>query len=395
MASETDQPMIAELGGPEVPAGLVLSGGGARGAFQVGVWKVLLEEAGGLGRVPEVISGTSCGAINGALIAAGLSPDDMLQFWFGVADDPPVTANEVFFQGLHEAITRLAKRPLTGVGLRSRRGRILRKLIKRHAPWRRGALDAMIVAYWLTARFGAVSRILGEIQTSYLFDVSPLEEHLRRAIGARSLKQTSIRLAINTVDVKKGTVVRIVNHPPQKHPKASTSHYHYHPEITFDMILASAAIPLIFNPVRVGELTLWDGGLLVNSPLAPAVALGAQQIIPVLVTAESPNGPNRLALDTFGRGVERLVDTFLENAYRADRKLLLDRNELASRFGDNDLSVVELYRAIRPISENLFNAGSYLFFEREALAAMFESGKEAARQWLRRGPRLDSRDIPN
>jgi NTE family protein len=62
------------------PFGLVLSGGGARGAFQVGVWKVLLEHPQGLGALPQVISGTSAGALNGALIAAGLSPDQMLEF---------------------------------------------------------------------------------------------------------------------------------------------------------------------------------------------------------------------------------------------------------------------------------------------------------------------------
>ena len=53
--------------------GLVLSGGGARGAFQVGVYERLLEDrrfAGG----PGVLSGTSAGAINAALIAAGKTP---------------------------------------------------------------------------------------------------------------------------------------------------------------------------------------------------------------------------------------------------------------------------------------------------------------------------------
>jgi len=43
--------------------------------------------------------------------------------------------------------------------------------------------------------------------------------------------------------------------------------------ITVDMVLASASIPLLFPPVRVGHHLLWDGGLLVNTPLAPAVML--------------------------------------------------------------------------------------------------------------------------
>src|SRR5205807_6087873 len=87
--------------------GLVLSGGGARGAFQVGVYERLLEDprfAGG----PAVISGTSAGGINAALIAAGKSPREMLQFWNEIADYPPVTASPAFFDGAVRTLARLA-----------------------------------------------------------------------------------------------------------------------------------------------------------------------------------------------------------------------------------------------------------------------------------------------
>ena len=53
--------------------GLVLSGGGARGAFQVGVYERLLRDP-RFERGPAVLSGTSAGAINAAMIAAGKSP---------------------------------------------------------------------------------------------------------------------------------------------------------------------------------------------------------------------------------------------------------------------------------------------------------------------------------
>src|SRR5207244_12457343 len=75
--------------------GLALSGGGARGAFQVGVYERLLEDARFAGG-PTVLSGTSAGGINAALIAAGKSPREMLQFWKSIADDPPVTASAAF-----------------------------------------------------------------------------------------------------------------------------------------------------------------------------------------------------------------------------------------------------------------------------------------------------------
>ena len=376
------------------PVGLVLSGGGARGAFQVGVWKVLREEAGGFGTQPDVVSGTSCGAINAALIAAGVSPDDMLEFWLRIADDPPVVANETFFEAVHRAISKLLLLyPFPGLVGGAREVRLLSDLFRRHRWWLRGGFDAMVAAYWFTARYGVVSSVLTQIPTPYVFSVDKLKDHLERAVGAPDIRGTDVRLAINTVDARTGKVVRFVNHPPQKHPRSSSRHYRYEPVITFDMILASAAIPLLFNPVRIGSMQLWDGGILVNSPLAPAVALGARRIVPVLVTSRTP--PAEVMLDTFGEGMERVVDTFLENAYRNDRKLLLDRNALADRLEDDDLVRVELFRAIRPRSGSTFNAGSYLYFEREALLSMHEAGVKAARDWLDRGPELDSRWTPD
>lgn len=60
----------------EIKIGLALSGGGARGAAHIGVIRALLEHD----IVPNVISGTSAGSVAGALYAAGLTPDQMLEF---------------------------------------------------------------------------------------------------------------------------------------------------------------------------------------------------------------------------------------------------------------------------------------------------------------------------
>jgi len=159
--------------------------------------------------------------------------------------------------------------------------------------------------------------------------------------------------------------------------------------ITVDMLLASSAIPLLVRPVRVGEDLLWDGGLLVNTPIAPALALGARRIVPVLATSGMAGAP--VDLGSFGVAIERLAHTVLENAYNLDRRLLLDRNALARAQGNGDAErrVIELFRAVRPQASSTFNAGSYLFFEREAMRRMYEAGKRAAWEWLERGPELD------
>ena len=78
---------------------LVLSGGGARGAFQVGVIERLLEDA-RFAAGPKVLSGTSAGGINAALLAAGKTPAEMMAFWRGIGLDPPVVASHLFFEGV-------------------------------------------------------------------------------------------------------------------------------------------------------------------------------------------------------------------------------------------------------------------------------------------------------
>jgi NTE family protein len=56
---------------------LILSGGGARGAFQVGVWKYLRE----INWIPDLICGTSIGAVNAAAIGSGMPVDRLTELW--------------------------------------------------------------------------------------------------------------------------------------------------------------------------------------------------------------------------------------------------------------------------------------------------------------------------
>ncbi|MBI2565706.1 MAG: patatin-like phospholipase family protein [Candidatus Schekmanbacteria bacterium] len=374
------------------PIGLVLSGGGARGAFQVGVYEVLRRDPRGLERAPEVVSGTSAGALNGALIAAGLDPDQMLSFWLELADDPPVIANHSFFATLLQALKEvLLIEPTRPLSKRAREISILRRLFAKHRWYLPSECCALLLQYLMTARFDTISFILEHIRASYLFNTDELRIRLQRAIGAPELKQTTTRLAINTVDAKDGGVVRIVNYPPKKRDAAAARHYLYSPTISLDMIIASASIPVLFNPVRIGRRELWDGGLLVNTPLAPAVSLGARRIVPVLVTVREHKNGDSLA--TFGGAIERLADAFLENAYNIDRKLLLDRNALAALVPELSLDRVNLFREIRPRPGYLFDAGSYLYFEREAMTAMYEAGREAAKRWLATGVEVDGHEF--
>jgi predicted acylesterase/phospholipase RssA len=367
--------------------GLVLSGGGARGAFQVGVYERLLQDP-RFADGPAVLSGTSAGAINGALIAAGKSPREMMDFWNGIADDPPAVASDLFFRSAVRTLVRLTLNETLQWLTPGRRLRALLQRARNHFPPHPGSLLALSVEYLLTARFELVSQFLEGIRPPYLADTSQLRERLVEVLGGECVPDNDVHLAINTVDAHTGQVVRFVT---AETPLTRTPDYVVVDAITVDMVLASASIPLLFPAVQIGRNLLWDGGLLVNTPLAPVVALGADEIITVLVT--EPPDPNMRPFVHLGRAVERTVDSFLENAYNVDRKLLLERNRLAHH-ETGHYREVTLYEAVRPARDNVFNAGSYLYFERHVLSAMRAAGRRAATAWLEAGPRVDRLEEP-
>ncbi len=363
--------------------GMVLSGGGARGAFQVGVYERLLRDQ-RFAKGPDVISGTSAGAINAALISAGKSPRQMMQFWNLIADDVPVVASAQFFSSAADTVLRLTVGEVFRWGTSTEPWKAFLQRARNHFPPTRGSLTALFVEYLLTARFELLSGLLEGIQVGYLADTSQLRDRLIEVFGGKTVpNEAGVDLAINTVDARTGQVVRFVTSPP---PFGHGPEYVVVDHITVDMVLASASIPLLFPPVAIGRHLLWDGGLLVNTPLAPVVALGATEIITVLVT--EPPDINLEPQHHFGRAVERTVDSLLENAYNVDRKLMLERNKLAHS-GAGSYREVTLYEAIRPAREGHFDAGSYLYFDRDVMHEFRGAGRRAGSSWLAEGPRVD------
>ncbi len=361
---------------------MVLSGGGARGAFQVGVYEKLLRDE-RFADGPKVLSGTSAGAINSALIAAGKSPRQMMQFWNEIADNQPVVVSERFFSTASRTLRRLFVSEMLRWTTSPDLWRTFAQRARNHLPPRRGSLLALFTEYVLAARFELVSKFIEGIGVGYLADTDQLRERLVETFGGEVVPCRDVDLAINTVDARTGAVVRYVT---ADRPATRGPDYVVVDEITVDMVLASASIPLLFPAVEIGPHLLWDGGLLVNTPLAPVVALGADEIITVLVT--EPPDPAADPLNHFGRAVERTLDSFLENAYNVDRKLMLERNRLA-HIHEGPYREVKLYEPVRPAMNGRFDTGSFLYFERKVLAEMRNAGRRAAVAWLKAGPRVD------
>jgi NTE family protein len=239
---------------------VVLSGGGARGAYEAGVLRFILDELPGrTGITPdfEIVSGTSVGAIHACFLAA--------------------TADETETRGQR----------LVEIWDRMRVQEIFKFTIRDFFKLPRRFLGVKHVAKML--RDGQrPDRLYG------LLDTEPLERLVLQSIPWQGIRRNIRTGRIDTVCVAATQVAtgRAVifcdSRRPELPPWASASNIRMQ-RIRLSPLhaLASAAIPLLFPSVRVGARYYADGGLRLNTPLAPAVRLGADRILVIGLTHDA------------------------------------------------------------------------------------------------------------
>ncbi|MHA7839939.1 MAG: patatin-like phospholipase family protein, partial [bacterium] len=238
---------------------IVLSGGGARGAYEAGVLRFILDDLPqrtGVQPDFEIICGTSVGAIHACFLAA--------------------TADETSSRGEH----------LIDIWERMRVPEIFRFTTGDFFRLPRRMLGVKRVARQL--RDGQrPDRLYG------LLDTEPLERLVLQSIPWRGIRRNLRTGRVDTVcvaatQVATGrAVVFCDSHRAELPPWASVANIRMQ-RIRLSPLhaLASAAIPLLFPSVRVGARYYADGGLRLNTPLAPAVRLGADRILVIGLTHE-------------------------------------------------------------------------------------------------------------
>ena len=223
--------------------GLVLTGGGARAAYQVGALRALAELFGN-GPLPfPVVCGVSAGAINGSSLAAE-------------ADDFP------------RAVKHLADTWLSLTPERVYRTDAL-SLVSIGSGWFRG----------LTAGGTQPPR-----RYNHLLDTSPLRELLGREIPFEAIRENVARglvrgVAISATNYETGTSVTFFDGAPEMKPWARSRRMGVKTAITLDQVMASAAIPIFFPPVQLGGSWFGDGGVRLTAPMSPALHLGADRVL--------------------------------------------------------------------------------------------------------------------
>ncbi len=236
---------------------LVLSGGGAHGAYEAGVARALLERDS-----YDLICGVSIGAINAALVAAGTRDDALEAFWHR---EFPAQALDLF-----PHVPRL-RRLIDHVGSIGQGNR-----------WR----DAVRVAH--AARELPFLRNLGRVHRTSLPAVSAA---LAKMVDFSQLK-TSVLIGATNVTKASAAVFRgFVGRPQPPAHRARLTEYRELTDDNFVMaLLASSAMPGLFSPIPMtfdGESALYADGCMVHtSPLGLAIDNGATEVTVVFVDQE-------------------------------------------------------------------------------------------------------------
>lgn len=227
---------------------LVLAGGAARGAYEVGVVQHIVEEvARDLGRdVPlDILCGTSVGALNVCGLAA-------------FADEPRARVARLVDVWTGLRVSELVKVDLHGL-LAMGRG-LLRSSSSPATPVPESAL--------LESK--GLERIL-----SAAIPFERIDEHLERGlISAVTVSTTHVRTGRTVVFVQRAEPgLPPWSHDPTITPRATA--------LRLQHAMASAAIPMLFRAIRIDGEYHCDGGLRQNVPLSPARRLGAGGLIVV------------------------------------------------------------------------------------------------------------------
>jgi len=235
---------------------LVLMGGGARGLAHIGVLRVLERH----GLLPDVIAGTSMGALVGGLFATGLSGDKLTKMLDGM--------------GLDETADKAR-----------RRGPLKRS---------RNLFEYLLLSDTRNRIFSKIGVDKGDA----------IEAYLKSCVGGVRIEDLPIKFICNAVDLVSGREILFTRGKLHRALRATMS------------------LPLVFAPVRMGGMLLFDGGVLNSAPVEAARSAGAEVAVLVDVHRPIKRMPREKIKSTF-QIVQRTIEvasaaSFEERARQAD-----------------------------------------------------------------------------
>jgi NTE family protein len=241
---------------------LVLSGGGARGAYQVGVIQALgsLFDDWGIQSPFPIYSGVSAGAINASFMASqaedfSVGAKQLVDLWSQLSSDQ---------------IFRTDALSLGKIGFQ-----------------------------W--AQELSIGSLTGSTPGKALLDTSPLrkliEDKLELHKISRNIEMKKLKaLAITALDYRDSTAVTFLESNHEFKHWAKPRKVSEEARITVDHIMASSAIPLLFPPILASGRYFGDGCVRNTHPCGPAIYMGAQKLVIVGVRSQNTTAYDAHAL---------------------------------------------------------------------------------------------------
>jgi len=243
--------------------GLILAGGGARAAYQVGVLKAIAEMLPPDSPNPfPIVCGTSAGAINATTLA-------------------------IYARRFQEGVRRLT---------------LVWRNFHVHQVFRTDALSVLANGLrWLGA---IVFAGLGRHNPIALLDRAPLQrllsqtmpvEHIQASIDAGALHALSVTVS----GYGSGQSVTFFQGVSSLAPWQRSRRIGSAANITIEHLMASSAIPFLFSAVRINREYFGDGSMRQIAPISPALHLGADRVMVIGVRYEGGIGPLRADGDEY------------------------------------------------------------------------------------------------
>lgn len=238
--------MEEHMSSSQCTTALVLTGGGARAAYQAGALKALAEKSGGECRFP-IITGVSAGAINATYLAS-------------VTEKPIESAERLCEAWSDLQIEEVFRSDLSAIG---------RSL----ALWT-----------WMLVRGGGAHTV----PVRGIVDTAPLRNYLQKRVRVESI-QSNLRqgdlegLAISATNYQTGQTITFVQTEETFRPWVRAGRRSRQTQITVDHVMASSALPIVFPAVAVNGVYYGDGSVRQTAPLAPSIHMGADRILAISV----------------------------------------------------------------------------------------------------------------
>lgn len=247
---------------------VVLSGGGAFAAYEIGVLRALCAgespSTGGAAVDPAIVTGTSAGSYNGAMLASrwALDPldalDEMERIWL----------TRVAGDACSSGVFRWRANPLDWVNVRcflQSPQRFLWRRVEDLAYFSESLVERAFLLFRSGGGEPVEERLLELLNFSNLISTYPFQDLIRSTVDFRELRRSDIAYQAIATNWNTGEV-RVFEKADIDEDRGPL------------IITASSAIPGIFPVVDIPPHVFVDGGVLMNTPLAPPIRSGATDV---------------------------------------------------------------------------------------------------------------------